>query len=343
MTMRTWPRREFFVLVRVSGNLRLLTWKLNVVSFSTSFPPLSTAKKILLIDDDPAIAELLRQLVSAFRRGPFVLEHVSDYEAGQQGLLTGDYALCLLDYHLADRDGLELLREMKASQCATPIIVLTGSTQEGTDMAAMDCGAADFISKAELTLRGLERAVAYALEMAATVSQLRDAASHDELTGVTNRREFDRRLREEWERCTRFHHPLALVMLDLDHFKPINDTHGHPMGDDVLRHLTRILKSRMRQVDCLARYGGDEFALIMVETNRAGALAAVTALCELLRTSPYRAPERQITLGLELSVGVAAYPEDATTLPALIAAADAALYTAKKQGRNRVRTAGDLP
>ena len=301
---------------------------------------MSVARKILLIDDDPAIAGVIQVLVSGFRRGPFTLEHAASYAAGLQSLLSGDFAICLLDYHLGARDGLELLREAKAAGCATPVIVLTGSSHEETDLAAMDSGAADFMDKSELSLHGLERALCYAMEMAEAMAKLREMAIHDNLTGALNRREFDRRLQDEWQRSTRFQRPLALVMLDIDHFKQINDVHGHQVGDEVLRHVAKLLAAQVRQVDCLARYGGDEFALILVETDRRAALATAARLCTLLAANPCPVPAKQLTIALTVSGGLGAWPEDADSLTALIAAADAALYAAKRQGRNRVLGAG---
>jgi diguanylate cyclase (GGDEF)-like protein len=301
---------------------------------------MNPAKKILLIDDDPGIAGMIELLVSGFRRGPFEVDYAADYATGLQKLVSGSYALCLLDYHLGTRDGLELLREAKALRCPTPVILLTGSGQLETDMAAMDSGAADYMEKSDITLPGLERAVCYALEMAGVMAQLQEMASHDKLTGVLNRREFDHRLQEEWQRSTRFQRPLALVMLDLDHFKEINDTHGHQTGDDVLRHVAGVVAAQVRPVDCLARYGGDEFALIMVETDRQGAFATATQLHALLAATPCLLPAQQLAFRVEISAGVASWPEHADSLPGLIAAADAALYAAKRQGRNRVMVAG---
>ena len=295
---------------------------------------MANAQKILLIDDDPLMAEMIGFLVSAFRRGPFVLEHAADYAGGLRSLLSGAYALCLLDYHLGSRNGLDLLREAKARHCPTPVILLTGDSREETDMAAMDGGAVDFMEKSELNPRGLERAVCYALKMAAALAQLRELAAHDELTRLPNRREFDRRLHEEWQRSLRFHRPLALVMMDLDRFKGINDTYGHPVGDQVLRHVASLLAGKIRQVDCLARYGGDEFALLMIETDRKSAQLAATRLRELATATPCLIPAKNLTIEIGISVGVAAWPEDADTLHALVAAADVALYDSKRLGRS---------
>ncbi len=289
-------------------------------------------QKILLIDDDATMAELIGFMVTAFRREPFVVEHRADFASGLKSLVSGDYVLCLLDYHLGERDGLELLREAKAQHCPTPVILLTGSSREETDLAAMDGGAVDFMEKIELNPRGLERAVYYALKMSAAMAQLKDQAAHDELTGVMNRREFDRRLLEEWQRSVRFKRPLSLVMMDLDRFKVINDTHGHPVGDEVLRHVATLLTGQLRQVDCLARYGGDEFALLLVETDLDGARAVAARLRALVGTTPCRVESKGLTIDVGISVGVAAWPDHADKLPALVVAADLALYESKRRG-----------
>jgi DNA-binding response OmpR family regulator len=134
---------------------------------------MNTPKKILLIDDDPLVAQLIGMLVEKFRGEPFAVEHAADYTGGLQRLLGGGYALCLLDYRLGTGDGLELLREAKAKQCPTPIILLTGDTREETDLAAMEGGAADFIVKRDLKPDTLERAFDYAIKTAEALNQLR--------------------------------------------------------------------------------------------------------------------------------------------------------------------------
>jgi len=292
------------------------------------------AQKILLIDDDNMMGQLVGFMVAAFRRGSFVLEHIKDFDGGLKALLSGDYVLCLLDYHLGDRDGLQLLREAMAQQCHTPVILLTGDDNEGTDMAALDVGAADFMAKSELNPRGLERAVFYALKMAAALQQLRALAFRDELTQLLNRREFDRRLGAEWLRSVRFQRPLALMMMDLDRFKIINDTHGHPAGDAVLQHVAGLLAAQIRQVDCVARLGGDEFALLMIETDHKSALGAAARLRGLVASTPCVFAPKQLTLSVGLSAGVASWPENADSVSALVAAADAALYESKRLGRS---------
>jgi len=138
---------------------------------------MSNNQKILLIDDDFAMADMIGLLVTGMQRGPLVLEHAADYATGLERLLSGDFVVCLLDYHLGLRDGLELLREAKARRCVTPVIVLTGAGNEDVDIAAMDRGAADYLEKGQVTLHGLERAVYYAMETADAMARLQQAKS----------------------------------------------------------------------------------------------------------------------------------------------------------------------
>ena len=134
---------------------------------------MNNPRKILLIDDDPLVAQLIGMLVEKFQGEPFIVDHAADYAGGLQRLLGRTYALCLLDYRLGTGDGLELLREAKAKECPTPIILLTGDTHEETDLAAMEGGAADFIVKRDLKPDGLERAIDYAIKTAEALNQLR--------------------------------------------------------------------------------------------------------------------------------------------------------------------------
>ena len=127
---------------------------------------MNSTPKILLIDDDPLIAQLVGMIVAVFQEDAYTLEHVPDYAGGLKRLLSGNYALCLLDYHLGEGDGLELLREAKSQHCPTPIILLTGDSREETDLAAMEGGAADFINKRDLKPEALEKSVSYAIKTA---------------------------------------------------------------------------------------------------------------------------------------------------------------------------------
>lgn len=297
-------------------------------------------RKILCIDDDRLQHRLLQQLVKNFRSGPFECEVADSYDNGLKKLLSGKFAVCLLDYRLGRRDGLEMLHEARIAQCETPIIFLTADDNEELDIAAMEAGAVDYLVKSDLQPRLFERSVRYALKLGETVRQLRQMALHDELTGLFNRRELHRLLGEEWHRGSRFLHPFALVLTDIDHFKRINDEYGHPVGDKVLCHVAALLTGQVRLVDRLARFGGEEFAIIMPETGRQEAVSAIDRLRVLLEETPYIDPKTDLTINVTISAGVAVSPHDATSPEDLIASADKALYDAKKGGRNRVCSAG---
>jgi len=296
-------------------------------------------RKILLIDDDRVQQRLMLALVKNFRGTPFELEGALTYEEGVKKLVSGKYAVCLLDFRLDDRDGLSLLREARIAGCVTPVIVLTADDSEEVDLAAMEAGAVDYLVKGGLTPRLLERSLRYALKLDETLAQLRQFALRDELTHLFNRREFQRMLEEEWDRSVRFQRSFSLVMADIDHFKRINDTHGHQVGDEVLRHVASLLAGQVRNVDRVARYGGEEFAIIMVETDQQGATEGMKRLGVLLAETPCVINE-SLTIEVTLSAGIASSLNDCSSASALVAAADKALYAAKRRGRNRVVTAG---
>lgn len=164
---------------------------------------------------------------------------------------------------------------------------------------------------------------------------LKETSIRDPLTGLCNRREFDRRLRDELLRCKRYRHPLSLLMLDLDHFKAINDGHGHPVGDKVLREVADIVKHALRASDELARYGGEEFAVILPETADSGAQVLAERIRVAVAGHTLAIDDRR-RINVTVSIGLANFPDDAGTDAKLIAAADSALYAAKRAGRNRV-------
>lgn len=163
----------------------------------------------------------------------------------------------------------------------------------------------------------------------------------DGVTGVWNHRYFDMRLSQEVERAIRFQHGLSLLVVDIDHFKMINDRHGHQRGNEVLIELAqRIVRGIRSQVDTLARYGGDEFVLILPETPVDGAHIVGQKLCESIGREPF-AGEGQDPVLVSVSVGVACLPQHGTTAQALLQSADRAMYVAKTRGRNRVVTADE--
>lgn len=168
--------------------------------------------------------------------------------------------------------------------------------------------------------------------------RLSQLATHDDLTGLYNRRELERLLDEELVRAARYQRPLSVCMLDVDHFKTVNDSHGHDVGDEVLRELGRRIRKAIRTTDIATRYGGEEFTVILPETPLAEARAAAERLREFIAASPFTIPGGP-SLDIRVSIGVATTSGEGASGAGLLKAADSALYKAKRSGRNRVCSA----
>lgn len=173
-------------------------------------------------------------------------------------------------------------------------------------------------------------------ELEATNAKLKETSFKDEVTGLYNRRFFSLRLEEEISRFRRFNHPVSVVVLDLDGFKSVNDEFGHAVGDETLRDIAQILMKHSRGINVVSRYGGDEFAVLLVETSKSGARLYADRIRQVVATFPYSHGKR-----VTASFGVASLPDDeASTSEELFRAADGALYAAKRAGKNQVVAAG---
>ncbi len=186
------------------------------------------------------------------------------------------------------------------------------------------------------TIQVLVEHLAILLENLRLYRQTAEMAVRDGLTGLLNHRRLHERLQEELSRSLRYHHPLTLLMIDVDYFKRYNDTYGHQQGDELLRQLAEILRQNIRQSDIAGRYGGEEFAVILPETDKESAVVLAQRLCEVVARTPFPGYPGGPPVRCTVSIGVASYPEDALTVSDLIAAADTALYRAKRFGKNRV-------
>ena len=176
-------------------------------------------------------------------------------------------------------------------------------------------------------------------ELESTNARLKETSFKDEVTGLYNRRFFSLRLEEELSRYRRFNHPVSVVLLDLDGFKAVNDDLGHAVGDDTLRDIAQILMKHSRGINVVSRYGGDEFAVLLVETSKAGARLYADRIREVVAKYPF-SHGKVITA----SFGVAALPDDeASTAEDLFRSADEALYAAKRAGKNQVAAATGSP
>jgi diguanylate cyclase (GGDEF)-like protein len=171
-------------------------------------------------------------------------------------------------------------------------------------------------------------------ELESANTRLKETSFKDEVTGLYNRRFFSIRLEEELQRHRRFSHPVSVVLIDLDGFKAINDELGHAVGDEALRDVAQILVKHSRGINVVARYGGDEFAVLLVETSKAGARLYADRIRQVVATYPF-AHGKPVTA----SFGIASLPDDEVTSgEQLVRAADEALYAAKRAGKNQVMT-----
>ncbi|MEX2219263.1 MAG: diguanylate cyclase [Phycisphaerales bacterium] len=286
---------------------------------------------VLVIDDSPDVHRLLK---ARLRHEELDLRAATSGRAGIEAARDQRPAIVLLDLDMPDMDGFEVLRNLKNDPTTVhiPVIVLSGLQSAQDKVTAFDLGAVDYITK-PFNLTELRVRVRSALRMHRLVQMLAQRAQIDGLTGLWNRAHFDRRLADEVAGCQRHDRALSLAMIDVDDFKSINDTYGHPAGDAVLQGMARVIQKECRQEDVACRYGGEEFALIMPDTTPAQGMV----VCERVRSSLAsvvwpRHPERSVTV----SIGLAGAVRIRTAQPFdWVEAADKALYTAKKTGRNR--------
>ena len=283
---------------------------------------------VLVVDDEEIICTLFAAMLGHYGR-----YHVVTTTDGRQVidiLRREPFDVMLLDMSMPAISGLEVLRQVTQAFEELPVIIVTGHGSIEIAVESMQAGAADFVTK-PVPAAVLHLRIQKALEHART----RRLASTDGLTGVYNQRTFQERLSQEIARADRYSRPLSVLMIDVDHFKVYNDTYGHPQGDIVLQDLARLLQEMSRTSDTVARCGGEEFAIILPETDRVGAQKIGQRLCEQVERSPFPGQELMPGGTLTISIGVATYAS-AGSKEALLQAADTALYTAKREGRNRV-------
>ena len=291
--------------------------------------------RILLIEDDDADYELTCAMLDDVPGVHYAIEWARDYDAGLKAIRSAAHDVCLLDNRLGGRSGLDLLDTRGGAIAALPIIILTGVVDRRVDEAAMEAGASDFLVKDQLSPNILERAIRYATERHRLRAELEHLAKYDALTGLASRVLFQDFLDGAMARADRGKRPLALLFLDLDHFKYINDTFGHVTGDALLAAVAQRLKACVRTGDLVARLGGDEFAIILDDIGTTDNAARVARnIVEALK-QPCEIAGHEIHA--QMSIGIALYPNGVSDSAELIKAADTAMYEAKHQGRNTYR------
>lgn len=287
--------------------------------------------RVLLIDDDPRHREAARRALQRDGAGHEIVEATTAAEGVDLYHWT-PFDVVLLGYRLPDADGLETLRALRRSpEFQSAVLLLTDAEDEALAEACLDEGAQDFLVRAELDARHLGRALKQAghrfrLEEAVRRhhDELRSLAERDPLTGLSNRLYFDASLRTAMPLALRHGEPLALMMLDVDQFKYVNDSFGHDVGDQLLREVSRRLQGALRAGDLLCRLGGDEFAVLLPQTD----LEQARIIVDRLRT--HMPALDGVGLGHHgLAIGVASWNFGDDELR-LLSRADAEMYADKR-------------
>lgn len=306
--------------------------------------------KILIVDDSPENLLAMRKVLD---KGQAKLYTALSGNEALSLIVNHDFALILLDVQMPGMDGFETAEIMRSSDYAatTPIIFVTAISKEQQHVfRGYDSGAVDYIFK-PIEPKILQSKVAIFLELdmqrkaLALASEellqknliLEELAIRDDLTGLHNRRHLNTILQQEFIRCERYDTDLSCMMLDLDHFKNINDTYGHDFGDVVLSSFGKRLASKIRLTDYAFRFGGEEFMVLLPHTDIYGAEKMAWKICKSNEKEGFTAANHKITV--TISIGLASFhqhhPSDRKDL---LVMADKALYAAKENGRNRVET-----
>jgi diguanylate cyclase (GGDEF)-like protein len=276
--------------------------------------------RILVVEDDEPTREALAEALG----DTYDVEPASDGVEGVEAARARHPDVVLMDLYLPRLDGFGALETL-----------VSGRGDDLTRARSLDLGAIDFLQK-PYSERELRARIERTLRLSRRASQLQALAETDPLTGLANRRAFLSRLAQEVKRARRYGTPLACVMVDMDRLKPVNDQYGHAAGDRAIATLATVLQAELRETDFGARYGGDEFVVLLPHTGAAEGRALAERVCERLRETTFDADGTQ--LPLHASFGVAELPAGSPdeAAEAIVRNADAALYGAKGAGRSRV-------
>lgn len=292
---------------------------------------------VLLVEDNPGDARLIREMLTGaeYFDKAYTLAHVPSLQAAAQSCAREHFDVILLDMNLPDSLGLSTIQRVNTMAPEIPIIILTGMRDERLALEAVQHGAQDYISKDECTASLLKRTIHYAIERKRVQERFKHLAMHDSLTGLPNRDLFYDRLSQAIKHAQRNRMGMsnkwktAVMLVDLDDFKHVNDSLGHAQGDAVLRLVARRLKFSLRESDTIARLAGDEFLLVLegIATREDCTLISQKLLETLRKPLVLEGAEFRI----QASIGVSIFPDDATDIETLIRYADTAMYAAKRQ------------
>ncbi len=290
--------------------------------------------ELLVVEDNPGDQVLLREMVrgSAFGR-PLSLIFARSLTEARQLLENVSVDAVLLDLALPDGEGIQSLRTFREFDDQHPVVILSGVREEAIAVSALAAGAQDFLVKEMVTAPLLLRSVAYAVKRKEMELALASMASSDPLTGLANRKGFIAELSRSLENGRRSGRPFALLILDLNRFKSVNDTYGHGAGDSLLLEVAGRMHRLVRRSDAIARLGGDEFAIILHNVGKPGSVSRFLEKLVARLALPFTVGNYR--LSTEASIGTAMFPSDGETAEDLVAKADRAMYQAKQSGTRR--------
>lgn len=308
--------------------------------FAAAEPSHSAPGRILLVDDRRSSHERIVQMLRS--------ENVVDVESKPQEALfratEGNFELVMINGSLDDYDALRLCSQIRSLERSRllPLLLITEPEDSTRLLRALELGVNDYlvrpIDQQEILarVRTQIRRKRYTDRLRDNVQLTMEMAVTDPLTGLHNRRYLDAQLPNLVEHAVTRHRELAVLLVDIDHFKSVNDTHGHAVGDEVLKEFAIRIRKNVRGFDLACRYGGEEFVIVMPETSRDTALRVAERLRERVASQPITVAGGLRQLSVTISVGVATLDSNADTPEVLIGRADQALYQAKRAGRNRV-------
>ncbi|HEY4370175.1 MAG TPA: diguanylate cyclase [Steroidobacteraceae bacterium] len=308
-------------------------------------PPLTW--RILLVDDEPTQRLIMARLL---KRAGYEVEVAGNGREALARIESGDFQLMITDWEMPEMDGIALCSALRASQGVQGYIytiLLTARDSIEHVVTGLQAGADDYLTKPVIEpelmarLNTGKRIVTLERSLRTANEENRRLSITDPLTGAHNRRYLMEQLPREMERAGRYGRQLSVIMCDVDHFKRINDTHGHIIGDEVLKWFVTVLQSAVRACDWVARYGGEEFVMVLPETNLASATIAAEHVRAHLAAATFDAAGEPFAV--TASFGVSGWQDtvlQGSTLDALIGRCDSGVYASKAAGRNRVTVAG---
>jgi diguanylate cyclase (GGDEF)-like protein len=290
------------------------------------------ALRVLAVEDNPGDAILVREMLRDASPAGFALQTADRLSVAVETLLNGSVDCVLLDLSLPDAEGLEALAQVRTVALDVPIIVLSGRSDEVLAVQAVHEGAQDYLIKGQVDASLLSRSINYAIERKRAEVELAHQAMHDALTGLPNRALFYDRLGQALNRVGRHSTAAAVLFLDLDRFKVVNDSLGHSAGDKLLVAVAERLSGVLRAGDTAARFGGDEFVILCEDISGERQAIAITGRIATELSAPFNIDNDEVFV--HTSVGIALATQAGARPEALIRDADAAMYRAKERGGN---------